>query len=182
MVWLLEKPLFIVAMGLLTAVVLGGLWLQTGSKGALRTFLIGIVVTAALLMVERFVTTDREQIESTLQRVARAVERNDVEEALRFAHSSATWMRQQARDELPRYVFHDVTIKPNLTVDVLPEHEPPRAVARFNVMVVLSDRDGILHERRIPRFVKVTFQKEEDSWRAIEYEHHDPYRGYRRHR
>jgi hypothetical protein len=178
--WLLEKPLVIVVIGLVTTTVLGAIWIQTGRRAALNGLLAALVATGALLALERFVETDREQIEATLHYIAQHVERNDIEAALRYAHSEAPWMRREAETELPRYDFQQVTIKPNLEVRVLSGETPEKAVAEFNVVVVISERSGILKNSRIPRFVRVTFQKEGDEWRATDYEHFDPREGFLR--
>jgi len=180
MEWLWEKPLFIVIMGLLTAVILGGLWLQTGRKRALYALLVALGVMGLLLVVERVVETDRERIDALLHHVARLVERNDIDAALRFAHSKADSIRRQARAELPLYEFHRIRIKQNLEITVDAKRSPATAVARFNVTVVLSDRSGLLKDRHIPRFVVVRFEKEGEEWRATHYRHHEPYAGFRR--
>jgi uncharacterized membrane protein YhiD involved in acid resistance len=180
MAWLLEKPLFIVVMGLLTAAVLGGLWMQTGRRSVFYALAAALVLTGLLLALERAVETDREQIESTLYHIARDVERNDLEAVLRHAHSEAKWIRRQASDELPRYDFQDVNIKSNLTIRLESDEDPRQAVAEFNVVVVLSDRLGFLKDRRIPRFVIVTFLRENGDWRVTDYEHHDPREGLKR--
>jgi hypothetical protein len=53
------------------------------------------------------------------------------------------------------------------------------ATAEFNVVVVLSTRDGQIVNRRIPRYVEVTFYKDEDGqWCVGAYNHFDPRRGW----
>ena len=177
MAWLLEKPLFIVVMGLLTAAVLGGLWMQTGRRSVFYALMASLVLTGLLLALERAVETDREQIELTLHRIARDVERNDLEAVLRYVHSEAEWIRRQASDELPRYDFQEVNIKPNLRIRFESDKNPRKAVAEFNAVVVLSERSGFLKDSRIPRFVIVTFLQEGGAWRVANYEHHDPREG-----
>lgn len=177
MIWLTEKPLVIVLMGVTTAIVFGGLWMQTGRKSALYALLGALLATGALLVLERFIVTDREQIDILLHQAAREVERNDLEALFRHTHSRAEWIRQQARAELPRYVFENVSIKSNLEITVRADRRPPTARARFNAVVTLSEREGLIHDRRIPRYVVVDFEKEDDAWRVVGYEHHDPSRG-----
>jgi hypothetical protein len=180
MEWLFEKPLFIVVIGVSTAVVLGGIWLQTGRRPALYALLLTLGLTGAALLVERMVETDRETIRAMLFRIASHVERNDLESALQYAHSEAGWIRSQAEAELRPYEFHDVNIKANLEIQVELQREPAEASAEFNVVVVLSDRSGIIQHRRIPRFVSVQLRKEGDQWRIVDYEHDDPSVGFQR--
>ena len=177
MIWLSEKPLVIVLMGVTTAIVLGGLWMQTGRKSALYALLCSLVATAGLLVLERLIVTDREQIDTILHQAARDVERNDLEALFRYTHSRAESIRRQARAELPRYVFEQVSIKSNLEINVRTDRDPPTARARFNAVVTLSEREGLIHHRRIPRFVIVVFEKEGDEWRVVGYEHDEPGRG-----
>jgi hypothetical protein len=178
--WLLEKPLWIVAMGLVTAAVFGAVWIQTGRRAALNGLLGVLVLTGLLLALERMIETDREQIQLTLHRIAGHVERNDVQGALRYAHSESPEIRKHAEAELPRYDFQRVNIKPNLEVRVEQDKQPVLAIAEFNVVVVLSDRSGFLNNRRIPRFARVIFQQEDGDWRVVDYEHFDPREGFRR--
>jgi hypothetical protein len=172
--WVFEKPLFIVIMGLLTAVILGGLWLQTGRKQAMYGLLATLVVTGLLLLVERTVQTDREQINAVLHRVAQLVERNQIDAALQYAHSNAESIRRRAKSELPQWDFHEISIKRNLEIKVDAGATPAQAVAEFNVMVVLSDASGTFQNNRVLRSVIVNFEKEGDQWRAVSYEHFQP--------
>jgi hypothetical protein len=172
--WLFEKPLFIVILGLLTVVVMGGIWLQSGRKQALYAMLAALVLTGVGLFVERAVQTDREQIDTILRRVARLVERNQIDAALAYAHSTAGSIRRRAKSELPQWEFHEISIKRNLTIDVDTDASPARATARFNVLVVLSDASGTWERSRVLRYVIVTFEKEGDEWRALSYEHRRP--------
>lgn len=178
MVWLLEKPLFIVVIGMSTTGILGGIWLQTGRRVAIHAMLATLALTCLLLGLERWIETDREQIDATLHRIARHVERNDLDAVLTYAHSDAEWIRQQASNELPRYVFQQVKIKANLEIQVASEASPKEAVAEFNAVVVLSDRSGLFQNNRVPRYVIVKFQKEGEDWRVTDYEHHDARFGY----
>lgn len=177
---LFERPLLIVILGSVTAVLLGAAWVQTARRGLLIATFVTIAATAVLLCVEHLVETDREQITETLHAVADAVERNDIEGALVYADPETPWIRQQALTELPQYVFHRITIKPDLEIDIQPDKDPPLATARFHVMVVLSDRAGWLQESRIPRYVVVSFKKIDDQWLVYDYEHSTPRQGWLR--
>ncbi|MDP7302774.1 MAG: hypothetical protein QGG09_06710, partial [Pirellulaceae bacterium] len=74
---LLESPILVIVIGLTTAALLGGLWLQTGKRILLVLLVAILALTAAGIIFERSVETDREQIEKTLHRIARDIERND---------------------------------------------------------------------------------------------------------
>ncbi|NLF68100.1 MAG: hypothetical protein GX575_03485 [Candidatus Anammoximicrobium sp.] len=179
MTWLTENPLPVLLIGSLTAIILAGGWLQTGSRWLLAAIFAAIALTIGAVLAERLIVTDREQVTQTLFDIAALVERNQVNEALEYAYPGTPAVRSQAAAELPLYRFSEVNIKSNLEVRVSPERHPPTAVAEFNVVVVLSTRDGLLAHRRIPRYLEVTFLQDDDGqWRVGAYEHFDPRRGF----
>jgi len=179
MTWLTENPFPILLIGSLTTAILVGGWLRTGSKWVLGGAIVAIAITVGLVLAERWIVTDREQVSRTLHEIATAVERNDVEAALTYAYSGAPDVRAHADAELRQYRFSEVNIKRNLQIEVFPNRDPPLATAEFNVIVVLTTRDGLVGTRRIPRYVEMTFYKEDDGrWGVGGYEHFDPRRGF----
>lgn len=177
---LLENPLPVLALGAFTAIVLGAIWLQTGTKQFLYGLIAVLVVMVAAVILERVIETEREKVSATLHQIAREVERNDAQAATRHVHSSAPRLRQRATAEMQRWTFEQVSIKPNLKIDVYSHEDPPRAVAQFNVMVIVSDRVGLAESIRAPRFFTVTLLKEDGEWRVSAYAHYDPQAGYQR--
>lgn len=177
MTGLLERPLLIVVLGLLTAVILGGAWIQTGRRPLLHAMLAALALTAALLILERCVETDREAVEHTLYRAARDVQRNDLAAVLRYVHPEAEAIRRQAEAEFPRYQFREVRIKPNLDITVFAERSPREALARFNVVVDVTDRSGVFGDTRVARYAEVTFRQHGVEWRVVDYRHDDPREG-----
>lgn len=174
---LFEKPLLIGLLGSITAIVLGFLWLQTGRRSILYVLISILVLMFAGIGIARYVVTDREAVTAALHEIAEAVERNDMPEVLRLIHPDAPSVRAQALGELPRYEFHEVKIKSNLEVTFDKSDDPTEAVAKFNVLVVGSERNGLVKNRRVPIYCTVTFRKYEDSWRLFAYQHSDPREG-----
>lgn len=172
---LLENPLPAILIGVLTTAILGSGWLKTGRQWLLYLMIAAILLTVGAVFLERMVITDREQITATLHEIADLVERNEIDAALEYAHSGWLEVRSQATAELPRYEFLEVSIGRNLEIEVFPEHIPPKATAKFTVVVVLSTKDHSVSGGRIPRFVEVIFLKEESGdWRVSDYEHLPP--------
>jgi hypothetical protein len=179
MEWILENPFPAMVVGGITCVILGGGWLQTGRRPLLLLMIGAILLTVGAVLLEGLVVTDREEVESTLFEIASLVEQNEIEAAMQYAYSGSPQVRQEATSELSHYHFVSVDIKPNLEIQVFPNEDPPRATADFNVVVVLGTRDGLISERRIPRYVEVTMYREVDGqWRVSDYAHDDPRRGW----
>lgn len=174
---LFEKPLLIGVLGVITAIVLGFLWLQTGRRQVLYLLIAALVFMVLGMGIARYVVTEREAIDVALHEAAAAVERNDLPALMNLIHPAAQAVRDQAQAELPRYDFHEVKIKSNLEVTFDKPVEPTEAVAKFNVLVVGSQRSGLIKHRRVPRYCIVTFRKFENSWRLFAYQHADAREG-----
>ncbi len=71
------------------------------------------------------------------------------------------------------YEIKKVSVKNNLKVKVDRHHQPPQAVATFNVVVIGGERTGTIPEMTVPRFVTATFWLEDGQWRCIDYKHED---------
>jgi hypothetical protein len=148
MTWLWEEPVYIAILGGVTVAFLAFGFMQTRSRALLTATLVAAALTGVLLLVERWVETERERIDATLRRIALDVERNDLDAILSHVYSEADWTRDQARAEFPKYEFTRVDIKRNLEVEVDDSVQPPRAVATFNVrvdLVELSTRISFQH-------------------------------------
>jgi hypothetical protein len=180
MSWLFETPWPAIAIGVLATAMAAGGWLHTGRRALLHAMVAIILLTIGAVVLERWVVTDREQVDATLHEIARLVESNDVDAVLRYAYSGSPAVRAQAAGELPRYRFRNVTIARNLHIQVFPKHVPPRATAEFNVIAQVSLADGSWSDQRVVRFVEVTLYQEADGqWRVAAYNHYEPLRGLR---
>lgn len=177
MTLLLEEPLPIVMIGLLIVAILGGVWIRSGRNWLIYALVAVIVLMAVMLLLERWVDTYREQVDATLRQCAAAVENNDMEAVLGHVQADAGEIRLQARNELPRYRFKKVVIARNLEIAVDSQHDPPQAVAEFNVILDVTLRRGMADMKGAVRFVEVTFQLDDDGqWRVIRYRHNPPMR------
>jgi hypothetical protein len=178
---LLEQPLLILLSGLLVVVILVAFGLLVKKLPLMLAAGAVAVLTIGLLVLERWVVTEREQVERTLHDIAATVRTGDVEQLLRYAHSSAESVRQQARAEFHLYEIEEVRITQVWEIGIEPERAPPRAVADFNVSVRGARIGGSgFGTRRVVRFVRVTLEKEAGEWKVVSYEHDDPRRPLRR--
>ena len=174
-----ESPILMIVIGLTTAALLGGLWLQTGKRILLVLLVAILALTAAGVILERSVETDREQIERTLHRIARDIERNDRPAVLNHIHSKAAHIREAAATETATYEFEQVKIKSNLEIEVDASAEPKTGIAKFNVVVVGSG-GGLGKGRRVPRYVTLELEQEDGDWRVLSYHHEDASMGFRK--
>ncbi len=176
---LFESPILVIVIGLTTAALLGGLWLQTGKRWLLAAAAAVLALAAGVVVLERSVETEAEKIEATLHRIARDIERNDRQAVLTHIHSRATAIRQAADAETSRYTFEQVKIKSNLEIVVHEGSQPKTATATFNVVVVGSG--GMLGKNRsVPRYVTLELEQEDGQWRVLDYDHEDPSVGFKK--
>ena len=182
MTWLFEErtgALPVILIGVISVILLCTGWAKTGRKEVLYGLIAVIVLCALVLGMQRFVVTDGEKALATLKQIASDVERNELSAVLGHIHSRATSIRAEAESEFPRYRFKEVKITKIHEVEVKLDHVPPQITIKFNVVVSGSDAEGVLGDRNVPRYVVVTFEKDDDgAWRVRDYLHEDPHRPY----
>ena len=172
MTWLLEEPIYILILGVLMLAFLGFALMQTGYRKIFHAMLAVVALTAGLLLLESLVLTEREQLEADLETIARDVESNNLEAILAHVYSGAPEILARAEREFPNYTFDKVDIKNNVEVAFEMDHQPPKAVVTFNVVVGV--RHGTMDFPHVPRFVVVTMMLEDGHWRVAEYSHDQP--------
>ena len=171
--WLFEEPLYVIILGVIAVAMLGFAWYQVQWRSLLYAIAGVVVLTVVMLVIGHFVVTDTEQVKQTLYDLAHVVEQNDLNKVLEYAATGADDVRAQAAAELPRYDIHRVKIKHNLEVTIDYDKTPPRATATFNVVVEGVERS--LHASfHVPRYVEMTFVKQNGKWRVLSYHHWSP--------
>jgi hypothetical protein len=85
--WLFDSDsqIYVVLVGILLGVFVGGAWTASGRKEFL--YVLGAIVglTIAMLITERLIVTDRDALRATLNEIARDVQHNDAEGSWRDA-------------------------------------------------------------------------------------------------
>jgi len=130
--------------------------------------LIGVVVlTLLLVLVERMVVTEREQVEATLQQLMVGIESNDMPAVLALLDLAATKMRGDIENLIPQANIED-TGATAVRVEVDADAEPLRATSRFRGRV-----DGIHRSSGMRLFffdeVEISWVKRGDAWLAEAY-------------
>ena len=166
--WLVEQPGYAIAFGVIGTCVFSGIWLLTSSFRWLICAFSMVGISAAMVALERWVETDRERIQSSLHRLAAAIERSDVDTVLGLLHPQASGVRKDAVYYLDRFEFRRVVIKPNLRIQL--DQQGHTAVADFNVfLVILVPSDST--PRRMPRYVRIWFREFNGVWLVERYQH-----------
>jgi flagellar motor component MotA len=174
MTWLFENPVPVVGIGIVTLAILAGAVIHTGRRGWLAAMAAVGVILAAVLLVERLVVTETEEVEAMLHALARALERNDEATVLPYISSDSTQLRSEAKQQLAHVIVHSASIKRNLKVTIGSDRGAPLAKAEFNAVAVISDKHGVVAKQTIARYFVVHLRKEEGSWRVVRYEDLDP--------
>jgi hypothetical protein len=166
----LESPVPALMVGGLTTALFAGGWMKTGHRWMLLLAVAALGITIGLVLLERYVVTERERVENTVLAIAERVQANDVPGLLEYIHADATNVRTRASQEMGRYRFSRVVVKNNLRVE-MNSPTADQAVAHFNVVVVLGDAGGTVTDQHIARTVQLTFARQGSEWRLWNYAH-----------
>jgi hypothetical protein len=171
-------PLLVI--GLVIAIGCGSGWGKTGHRALLGGVVAGILIAIAGILLDQFIETDREKLESVIQAVAADVRAGRVEEAVSHISADAGDLRERARGELRNYKVTGITIKRPVLITFEPSQgRPTRASAEFNIVVTGGDAGGLIENQQVPRYLIVRFGRDGERWLADDYEHHEPLYGMR---
>ncbi|MEX2138521.1 MAG: hypothetical protein WD894_04630 [Pirellulales bacterium] len=170
MSWLTEDS----TMALITAAIVGiclfVAFLKTG-RGLYLVWLGAVALVAAVLvLVERYVVTDRELIEDTVYGAAAALEANDVDATLEYLSTTAEPLRSEVRRRMPLLKIEEARVA-DLRIEFSPLELPPKAIATF-LGVLKFQASGVPYDRFLRR-VTVKLIKHGDRWLVESYELHN---------
>jgi hypothetical protein len=173
MTLLLENPWPAILTGAIVEVALVVALIATG-RGRLLFAMVGVlVVTLAMFLLEWFVATDREQIETQLHAAADGLSENYPSKVLATISDSATELRRFAESTMSAVVFRDVTIdKESLKIVVDDHASPPVAAASSRVVAIGGDRAGNIRGYQHVEEATLRLAKEPSGWRITDYEGH----------
>ena len=178
MSWLLESPLpALLGGGMLTVLLISG-WVQTARTWPLFVAAGVLLVTISLVILERAVETDREQVTRTLEQIVQVVEDNNLQGLLDQIHPRKEDILARARREFPNYKFGKISIRPNLEVTTR-DGEPAKAHATFNVVADGSITNMRMEQGTVRRWVEVDFEQHQGKWLVVGYDHFEPFHGMR---
>jgi hypothetical protein len=166
---LAEQPLLVSLMlGALAVGLIYG-WLQTGKKGAAAAGVIAALLIPVAWVVASWWVTDREQIETLIYEIADAVERNDHDAAVSVIGDPNT--KAMALQELKRWTFQRADVHRIRSIDIIEGTFPLQADVDMSVKVRVSQAQGSLRDVHVPRRLILNFERIDESWFVVRYQH-----------
>ncbi len=166
---LLENPLPIAAIGGLLVTLTAIVFLSRRDGASLAALAATALVTAGLLLVERFVATDREQVEEAVAGLLDAIEANDEPGVLNAVDPSAVKVRAEIAALMPEIKINAANAMGRIEVTVNDAGQPPIADA-----TILAFLDGV-HARsglRVAYYkqrVDLHWVKQGERWLLADY-------------
>jgi len=178
--WLFEDPTTVIVAGVLIEGLLAVALVKSGRGLLALPMLLVALVMGLVVLVERLVVTDREQIEEVLDGVTAALMANDLEGVLRHIDPAAAGMRAQVRAAVSEARITDARIY-DLQVEVDHHARPPVAQADFTGRVKGNYRGQgpAAGEGMLLRRFTVDFHLVDGHWRMTGYEDRGPLGGHR---
>jgi len=173
MTWLVENPWPAVIVGLAVQAGLAVLLVRSGRVVVLAAMAAAAALTAALVLLELGVVTEREKIEEALFGAAAAVESNDLPALLAHVSPSAGELRAMAEATLAEVRMTEARITGDLEISVNELTLPVSARATF-IGRASGDvrRGGAVHSSLVSRF-DVKLAREGDRWLIQQVERRD---------
>lgn len=168
--WLLETPWPAILLGVMAEIILAIVFFTIPRRWVMIAMGVVAALMVGAIVLERFVVTPTEEVESALQQLAASLEANDIPAILSLVAPDATGVRGAAEKHMPRYQINAVHIARDLTITVDEKTDPPTAVAKFTCRVNANDKRGqIPYQNAILQFT-MRYRKEGDRWLLYEYD------------
>lgn len=181
MSWIFESPILISVLGAIGAMVLAIAWASSGKRETAIIAGVWVGLVFVMLLVERLVVTDREQIQILVQDITNDAKSNDPKRLTQHIHSAAQTLLTRANTELPNYNFTMLRITKIHSVEVTGNKVPKTAVVDFNVVAAGSfsvageQRFEFTRDEPLYRNIKLFLRQEADGkWRVEDYQHANP--------
>lgn len=151
-------------------------WIMSGRKEALYAAAGLFILFVVLIITERLMISDREAIRDTIIRLARDVEKNDREAVFAAIHPQAADILEQAKAEMPQYMFQECRITKIDETTVDDKAKPKTAEVEFYIAAKGSFKEGGLsHEGSVPRIVRLYLEQDAaGKWKVVNYSHRAP--------
>jgi len=169
MTMFVESPWPAIMLCIVLEIMLGILFMRTGRGLVVVAMAVVLAVTAGMLVLERIVVTDTEQVEDTLHGIAEDLEANDVAAVL-ASFSPDCPRLAQVRATLDGVTIRSASVGPDLEVRISQLTSPPTATAYFTGRIDGRDNSGTIPYDRFARKFKVKLQRRDGRWLITDYE------------
>lgn len=168
MTWLLEDSTPAIVLGVLLEALLALVLLKTGRRAALAAMGGVLVLVALAVLVERWVVTDREQLEELFARLAAALAARDADTVLAAIDPAAARVRSDARRVLAARL-DEVTIT-DLRIALRPRGQPSTAEADLTARASSRPGRGSPAAQSVMGRFLIQLRKEQDRWLIESYQ------------
>ncbi len=163
-----ENPIPIYAVGAVLITLCGLVFLNRRSLVSLVALVVACLGVLALVVLERLVVTDREQVEQAVAEIMLAIEQNDLSGVLALVDPAANQVRSDIEVMMPAANVTDTGFT-SLEIEMNGGAEPDSAEARFQ-----GKLDGV-HKQSGSRIfyfdvVKLYWTKSGDRWLLEDYQ------------
>ena len=165
---LFENPIAIAVVGSLLATVALVVFLSRRTTGPLAALVGIITVTALLLLVERWVVTDREAVEHALGGMLAAIEANDLPAAMAFVDSAAPGIKSNMEALMPEVKVQTANAGA-VVVEANSNATPPTATSRFQAYLHGTHGSSGQPLAYINQRVDIVWVKRGDQWLVSDY-------------
>jgi hypothetical protein len=176
-IWFTENSTVPMVTGTLLVIIFLAMAFTSREKLMLQLAIVIGLLTAATVICERLIVTDKEQVTESVYELADLVQANNMQGVLGFVSLQYPETRDEVSAEMPRYDFDNCRI---IGINYFKnETEGSKDTAEIcfvvSVRVRLDNSPELLFGQRR---VTLHFEKEADGkWRVFDYSHEDPRAG-----
>ncbi len=168
MTWFVESPWPSLMLGVVLEVILAIALVRTARGAIVGLMIVVFALTVGMVIVERVVVTETEEVEDALDHVAAALVAND-SQAVLACFSPHCPRLAELRSILSRVTVRVAKIGGDLEVRLNHLTQPPSATCYFTGRVEAKDSRGEIPYEHLVRKFKVTLRKEGGRWLIADY-------------
>lgn len=167
--WFTEDSMLPLILGSILALAFLGLAIAHYSRAMFGLAMFVGLLTATIVGIESWVITEREELQAIVRRLAIAVEKHDVEQIVAAISDEQPTKQASARQEMLNYRIETCRLLDFTDFKLDDAQKPVKAEITFVVVARGADQygdRGAAHER-----VTLFFQKEQNGWKIVDYNH-----------
>ncbi len=135
-----------------------------------------LAITLGMLVVERMIVTENEEVEDMLDGLASALVTNDSPSIMAMFTDDSP-RRNEVQSILSRVTIRDARVGGDLEIRLNKLTIPPSATTYFTGRVDAKDNRGTIPYEHLIRRFKVTLHKQNGRWKLFDYAEQDRQKG-----